>query len=187
MKRLGSVLLASLILFFTVPAMAATISISPVEMEVAVGQKFDVIVEATLDSWEYLTTLDFDIEFDPTSLSYDPATGMTPNSAWGANDFASADYLGSGIANMNGSTFETDLDWQNNGTFEIATFSFEAMAVGPAVLDFGFADFFQDNYKIEGAELVLNGTTVNVVPVPGAVWLLGTALIGLVGFRRKLK
>jgi hypothetical protein len=29
--------------------------------------------------------------------------------------------------------------------------------------------------------------TVSEVPIPGAVWLLGSGLIGIIGFRRKLK
>lgn len=32
-----------------------------------------------------------------------------------------------------------------------------------------------------------SSTYINVVPIPGAVWLLGSGLVGLVGFRKKLK
>ena len=38
-----------------------------------------------------------------------------------------------------------------------------------------------------GDLLVDNFGTVAAVPIPGAVWLLGTGIIGLVGIRRKFK
>jgi hypothetical protein len=34
----------------------------------------------------------------------------------------------------------------------------------------------------------VNGTlTVNAVPIPAAVWLLGSGLVGLIGLRRRMK
>jgi hypothetical protein len=38
-----------------------------------------------------------------------------------------------------------------------------------------------------GITPTLNGATVNVVPIPGAIWLLGSGLIGLVGLNRRRK
>lgn len=40
-------------------------------------------------------------------------------------------------------------------------------------------------YPYVSAELWIDN--VSTVPIPGAVWLLGSGLIGLVGFRKKLK
>jgi hypothetical protein len=41
----------------------------------------------------------------------------------------------------------------------------------------------------EGGEMYLSAlaTDMNVVPVPAAVWLFGTAMFGLIGLRRKSK
>jgi hypothetical protein len=48
--------------------------------------------------------------------------------------------------------------------------------------------FYGDNngefYKLLGNSLV---SVTNPVPIPGAVWLLGSGLLGLVGLRKKLK
>ncbi len=38
-----------------------------------------------------------------------------------------------------------------------------------------------------GAETVgVDNITLNSVPIPGAIWLLGSGLLGLLGIRRKL-
>jgi hypothetical protein len=170
------------------PSMAMIVSLTPSSQHVGVGKQFNIVVEAVMGPWENLTSLDFDIEFNSKILSYDPATGMTPGPEWGDNDFASANF-GPNIANMNGSTFETDLSWQNDTPpgFIISTFAFEALTLGSTDLAFGFAEFFNDGYQIEGDELTLYGANVNVVPIPAAVWLLGTGLIGLFGLSRKMK
>ncbi len=48
----------------------------------------------------------------------------------------------------------------------------------------GSATLFFDHELFEGS-FVENIDAVSVVPIPGAIWLLGTGLIGLVGFRKR--
>jgi hypothetical protein len=38
-----------------------------------------------------------------------------------------------------------------------------------------------------GIDMIGGDVNASVVPIPGAVWLLGSGLIGLLGFRRKLR
>jgi hypothetical protein len=49
----------------------------------------------------------------------------------------------------------------------------------------------EDHYyfNIDGADIIFLDYPGggNVVPLPGAVWLLGSGLLGLIGLRRKLK
>ena len=40
-------------------------------------------------------------------------------------------------------------------------------------------------YNYSGTEFAIDNFTVSAVPVPGAVWLLGSALVGLMGFSRR--
>ncbi len=59
--------------------------------------------------------------------------------------------------------------------------------------DHGYGDF-SESYLIaqiwsstEGASFSFTDVQATVVPIPGALWLLGSGLVGLVGIRRKLK
>jgi hypothetical protein len=45
--------------------------------------------------------------------------------------------------------------------------------------------FHKDVNNILTADLMLNPTSTNEVPVPGALWLLGSGLAGLIGIRRR--
>jgi hypothetical protein len=40
---------------------------------------------------------------------------------------------------------------------------------------------------LEGTATISQGSYPNPIPIPGAIWLLGSGLIGIVGIRRKLK
>jgi hypothetical protein len=187
MKRIVNVLLIGLMVLMASPSMAMFVSLTPSSQNVGVGEQFSIVVEAIMEPGESLSSLDFDIDYNSSILGYNSASGMMPGPEWGDNDFASADF-GPGIANMNGSTFEADLSWQDGpGGFVISTFTFEALAIGMDVLDITYHDFFNESYEIDGNELHLESANINVVPIPGAVWLLGTGLMGLVGLRRKMK
>lgn len=56
-------------------------------------------------------------------------------------------------------------------------------------LDLNGIDLFYGSLTDQGCEIFLNGAEmINVpIPIPGAIWLLGSGLIGLVGFRRRFK
>ena len=57
-------------------------------------------------------------------------------------------------------------------------------ALQPGLYDLNFLDVeFGKGYDAKSIE-ILNGS-INVIPIPGAVWLLGSGLIGLVGIRRR--
>lgn len=188
MKRLlTTALMAGLLFFAATPSIAAVISLEPSVATVIVGQTFDVTVNAALEAWENITTVDFDIAYDPTVLSYDPSTGLAPNPTWGDNDFASS-VKDPEVANMYGSTFETDLDWQHaQESILLITFTFEVLtAAGPTDLTFGDSRmFYNEDDPIAGVDLQLNNAQVSAVPVPAAVWLLGSGLIALCGIRKR--
>ena len=47
------------------------------------------------------------------------------------------------------------------------------------------AELDKDNYRFEYRDLTANTDNFAPVPIPGAVWLLGSGLLGLIGIKRK--
>jgi len=45
----------------------------------------------------------------------------------------------------------------------------------------------EDRFLLQTINFQISETPPNAVPIPGAIWLLGSGLIGLMGIRRKLK
>ena len=59
-------------------------------------------------------------------------------------------------------------------------YSYTAVATGTSTtIDFGYS------YNAQWFDL--DDVSVLAVPIPGAIWLLGSGLIGLIGIRRKFK
>lgn len=54
-----------------------------------------------------------------------------------------------------------------------------------------FQDGLFNVYDLQTSEIVLQADIIshnfNAVPIPGAVWLLGTGLVGFIGFRKRMK
>ena len=74
--------------------------------------------------------------------------------------------------------------WENYGSIG------DAYAGGQLITSLGYANVSgypsnYDNRSLSEFDLAFSVSTVSAVPIPGAVWLLGSGLIGLVGFRKK--
>lgn len=48
-------------------------------------------------------------------------------------------------------------------------------------------DIIGDDYDYDYDDMVLKASSRSATPIPGAVWLLGSGLVGLMGVRRKMK
>ena len=103
--------------------------------------------------------------------SYDSAINFATNAAQitggevTAINFASAnaDPLGTGTVSTNTLQYFTDGGWR--------------------ILFTGWSSFDPTNYRYE----LTGGYTAQVVPIPAAVWLFGSGLIGLIGIARRRK
>jgi hypothetical protein len=66
------------------------------------------------------------------------------------------------------------------GPINYTKYQFTELATGSStLLEFGLRN--------DPAYIYMDDISVNLVPIPGAVWLLGSGLLGLAGLRRKFK
>jgi len=67
-------------------------------------------------------------------------------------------------------------------SYTIASFTFTPVVPVPD----GLSDLFFDGTQTINGSSVTGIDGGDVVPIPGAVWLLGTGMLGLIGLRRKV-
>jgi hypothetical protein len=137
--------------------------------------------------WKNLTTnVQFGVKPGEFSLSVGPgavcevvrwispiAGTVTIQGTFGAGDDYAESYF---IAKDNSVTWV----WSKLNTYEDGTFDLkETVAVGTTI------DFIVGQNNLYGNTPL--AATINTVPIPGAVWLLGSGLLGLAGLRRKFR
>lgn len=81
------------------------------------------------------------------------------------------------------------LDYRNPKAF---TFAFEGIdelifSVNPNNQPGDFIKIGSPTYSWQSYAFAMDNLDVNIVPIPGAMWLLGSGIIGLVGLRKKFK
>jgi hypothetical protein len=184
MKKTLVALIAGLLVAVASPAMAVYVLLEPESSTVGLGQLFDVDLCATLGAGEYVDWYDIDVTFEPDELGF---TGYALGDGLGdVTDDYSTDWGIPGLANVAQYSW-SDLGNQA-GKILLATLTFEALALGKTSLGFDFVEVKHGTYQYEeGWDLTQTGTQVDVVPIPAAVWLLGTGLLGLVGLRKRMK
>lgn len=179
--------LLGLVLFSASVVNAATVSFSDTSVTANVGDMItlDVVMDFTDDAtlgggtdiFYDASVLSFQsFDFGTTTLALDPGFSRSP-------DVLTNELEGLAFGNFNGLS----------GPGVVGTLTFKAEAVGDIVLSMAVtSEALKGGEFISattyGPQLVTFGTAdVSIVPVPAAVWLFGSGLLGLVGLARRKK
>ena len=194
MKKILFLALAIFMLFSTTTSYAITIGFDPVSQDVMLGDPADVnLVISGLGDFmpDSLSTFDLDIIYDPTILSFNSATYGDPVLGDQLDLFGFGSWTsttpGLGSVNLFELSFDlpSDLDTLQVGSFTLASLTFDTLALGTSSLDINIYAL-GDSW---GAPLIasIESGSVNVVPEPATLLLLGSGLAGIGFFRRKMK
>lgn len=162
-----------------------TLSFNPSTATVGMGDQIGL--EITISGLEDvdLGAFDLNLNYEDTFLSFDSyvlGDGLGDIDAGDAADWSQGD-LGGGVINLAELSWLDDLSSQPD-SFCLATVFFTGSAVGTSSLSFSDVDL-GDEWGDSITDPSLETGSVTVVPVPTALWLLGSGLIGLVGLRRR--
>lgn len=170
--------LTLLSMIFTVPALSApVVSLELSGNPVSVGTAFDIrVIASGLEVTDPVIGFGFDLDYDDSVFVYN---GASVNSSFIDNSgaFADTDVAGSVFPGISGDDiFLTSLSFtpQSAGDFSLGIVS---------DMDNPNQGLFTVYDKID----MSGDVTVNATPIPGAVWLFASGLVGLAGIRRKIK
>lgn len=168
-----------------VTAQAATISLTPLTQDVNLGNQ--AVLKLSMDfTGDSTIGGGIDIFYDSSVLSFssfvfDPIFTASDDPTFRrAGDDMPGEVNGIAFGNFGGLS----------GPSLVGTLTFDTLAIGSAFLSMADNDtpaggFF--SITASPQTVIFEGASVNVVPVPGAFWLLGSGLIGFAGFRKKSK
>lgn len=171
---------------------AAYLSVSPTgsfDAQTATSITYDIFYQVeTAESFSFIGW-DLDLRYDPAELA-----NWTPSNVLAGSIVATPapDTLNFNFFSLSPLT---DVNLTTPGLYQLASLTFDILS--PAQLFDGQADFsilsqigtgkgfasLTGLTQLDGAA----GADVGAVPIPGAVWLFGSGLAGLIGLRRKTR
>jgi hypothetical protein len=178
---LCSAVIATLVGFGSL-AEAATISLSPGHQDVMVGNVFPVTLSFDFTGGTAVLGGGVDVSYnnsviDFVSFTYNPALAIDPDFSRAPDDMP-GEVNGISFGNFGGLS----------GTGVVGTLQFKALALGQTPLTLA------DNnspagpfFDVAAKQVTMNyqNAHVNVVPIPAAVWLFGSGLLGLLSVARR--
>ena len=200
MKKVFTVFAALLLLLGALgsaEAFTSYIEIRPVgQHEVDAGDPFNVDIYLVGDGTETLFTYGFDIGFDATELTYVDAVELWPAPPYvppttGYMDLTLLEYFDETktVGAFDGMTLPFGAPGKLIDDIHLGTIEF---IVNDPVKLFDGDDDVWVHYRAGMGVTIDNvivfpestGPSVGAVPIPGALWLLGSGLLGMIGIRR---
>ena len=200
-KFLQTSAVAAVIGLASINTQAATIWLEPVTQDITVGGVATLELYADGEGVAFLAG-GLDVFYDETIVSYnddfafdaafptDPDFSRPGTSGDPDNCTTDPSALGcSGPGEINGIAFGNFNGIADTLTL-VGTLSFTGLNVGVSPITMATNDLpAGDWFDVSGSlmDVVYGDAEINVVPVPAAVWLFGTGLLGLVGVARRRK
>jgi hypothetical protein len=158
---------------------AATLQIEPMNSTAYIGDTITIDIVGT----EFPETQGggFNLYYDANILNVSNVT-IDGSSTWNfVNDVGTIDNVNGELNNVNVSHFPGITD-----NFTVATI--EMIAVGAGTSTLNLTESILNPWASNGDTInptLLNDATLQVVPIPAAAWLFGSALLGLIGLTKK--
>ncbi|MHB1142268.1 MAG: cohesin domain-containing protein [Sulfuricaulis sp.] len=196
MKRtIYSVVCSMLLLLVSGTSQAATVGFDPIAQTVSTGSSLSVKlgISALGDGVApSLSTFDLNIGYDPSLLSFtgvifgDPVLGDQLD-LFSLGSVTSWDNTTPGTLNVFELSFDspTDIDTLQAANFTLATLTFSALSGGISPLSIAINALGDANGDPLAATTMSGSVTVTAVPIPAAIWLFGSGLLGLIGMARR--
>ena len=183
---ISQTVLATGLLLGSAVASASTVGARPVTQDVFQGET--VFVGIVAEDLVNTAGGSMDVSWDPTVLTMsDVLTDVVINTAvWDDPDtsnFSDRGVLSSGLlSGLRVGTFTLV-----TGAAPVATLTFTAIGVGSSLVTVGDGAGLGGGWSPPIDTYNAGTVNVNAVPVPAAVWLFGSGLLGLVGIARRKK
>lgn len=190
MKRFTIFLSTIILSLFTVaPSYAISIGFSPSPLDVIEGHSFDVelyISDLGDGIAPSLSVFDVDVSYDASILDFNSVTYGDQLDLFGLGSITDTT-PGMDTVNLYELSLDlpNDLDTMQLGTFTLATLSFDALNIGNSSLGVSINALGDSWGDMLTADVLTGSVNVAPVPEPATMFLFGTGLIGLVGFRNR--
>lgn len=191
-KVFGILVFLAHLLFESTPAEAISLEFLPTTQSVVLGNQVTVDVNVSNPNGTLVGAYDFFVNYDPDVLTLND---VVFGSALGGPLDSIQDDIESPAGQINVSELSllTDLTPLQNGIDEVLLFSiiFDTDMLGTSPLTFseniaGVAGGFLGDETGQAILLDSVGSgSINVVPIPGAIWLMVSGLFALYGFSKR--